>query len=332
MQQSSGGRAGTNNTRLLVALLLVQVPWLAVGEEAPAPPAGDPNELVPEIVVEAPEPRFVAPTLRDRIGRIWAPVRINGRGPFRMVLDTGSNRSVVTMPVAAALGMLPSADNTVIMHGVTGTLTVPTIAVDSLVIGELELHSKQLPVLGDALGGADGVLGTEGLLDKRIYIDFRHDLITISRSRLQKAPPDFLTIPVKIVKGLLLVANVRIGTLRAKAIIDTGGQTTIANTALRDAMSRRIRPEDILANEIIGTTLDVQRGDLVLAPNIALGGLEIHDAYVTAGDMHIFQYWKMTEEPALLIGMDVLGQFSTLIIDYKRHELQVRLRRGRTAG
>ncbi len=328
----SGDATGTRGVRLLVALLLMQVSAFVIADEIPAPAAADPNEVVPEIVVEAPEPRFVAATLHDRIGRIWAPVRINGQGPFRMVLDTGSNRSAVTTAVAAALGMVPAMDSAVIMHGVTGTRTVPTISVDSLVVGELELRSKRLPVLSDALGGADGVLGTEGLLDKRIYIDFRHDLITISRSRLQKPPPDFLTIPVKIVKGLLLVANVRIGTVRAKAIIDTGGQTTIANTALRDAMSRRIRPEDILANEIIGTTLDVQRGDLVLTPSIAIGKLEIRDAYVTAGDMHIFQYWKMTEEPALLIGMDVLGQFSTLIIDYQRRELQVRMRRGRTAG
>jgi len=312
--------------------MFVPVPALVAGGEVPAPAVVDPNEILSEIVVEAPEPRYVAATLHDRIGRIWAPVLINGQGPFRMVLDTGSNRSVVTTSVAAVLGLVPATDNTVIMHGVTGTRTTPTISVDSIVIGELELRSMRLPVLSDALGGADGVLGTEGLLDKRIYIDFRHDLITISRSRMQKAPRDFLTIPVKIVKGLLLVANVRIGSLRAKAIIDTGGQTTIANTALRDALSRRIRPEDVLANEIVGTTLDVQRGDLVLTPDIAIGSLEIHDAYVTAGDMHIFQYWKMTEEPALLIGMDVLGQFSTLIIDYKLRELQVRMRRGRAAG
>ena len=33
-------------------------------------------------------------------------------------------------------------------------------------------------------------------------------------------------------------------------------------------------------------------------------------------------------EPALLIGMDVLGLLDTLIIDYRRKELQVKLRRG----
>jgi hypothetical protein len=35
----------------------------------------------------------------------------------------------------------------------------------------------------------------------------------------------------------------------------------------------------------------------------------------------------MKEEPAMLIGMDVLGVLDTLIIDYKRKELQVKLAR-----
>ena len=50
------------------------------------------------------EPRYVAPTRRDQIGRIWAPVLINGRGPFRLVLDTGASSSGVTAMVALALG------------------------------------------------------------------------------------------------------------------------------------------------------------------------------------------------------------------------------------
>ncbi len=33
----------------------------------------------------------------------------------------------------------------------------------------------------------------------------------------------------------------------------------------------------------------------------------------------------MSDEPALLIGMDVLGLLDTLIIDYRRKELQVKL-------
>ena len=56
-------------------------------------PGANPADAVSEVVVEAPEPRYAAPTLRDRIGRIWAPVLINGRGPYRLVLDTGASHS-----------------------------------------------------------------------------------------------------------------------------------------------------------------------------------------------------------------------------------------------
>ena len=58
-----------------------------------APAAAEPS--LGEIAVTAPEPRYVAPTLRDRLGRIWAPVYLNGKGPFRLVLDTGASSSAI---------------------------------------------------------------------------------------------------------------------------------------------------------------------------------------------------------------------------------------------
>ncbi|MEA3176106.1 MAG: gag-polyprotein putative aspartyl protease, partial [Gammaproteobacteria bacterium] len=71
----------------------------------PAIPKIDPIEELTEIMVEAREPRYVSPTRRDEIGRIWAPVVINGRGPFRLVLDTGASHSAITALVALALGI-----------------------------------------------------------------------------------------------------------------------------------------------------------------------------------------------------------------------------------
>lgn len=312
--------------RRLVALTGVACVAAAFAAEVPPPPvapAEAPAGEVPDVVVEAPEPRYVAPTRRDKIGRIWAPVLINDQGPFRLVLDTGASNSAVNADVAAALSLPLNDDHPVLLNGVTGARRVPTIPIDSLVIGDLELRSKRLPIVVDALGGAQGVLGTEGLQDKRIYIDFRHDKITIFRSHSERAPPGFVTIPIKLVGGLLLVANIRVGQVRAKAIIDTGGQATIANLPMREALIGRLRPEDIKADEITGATLDVQHGDRIAMPPIRIGELTIRGENITVGDMFIFQHWQMTKQPALLIGMDVLGLLDTLIIDYKRSELQV---------
>lgn len=43
---------------------------------------------------------------------------------------------------------------------------------------------------------------------------------------------------------------------------------------------------------------------------------------VTFGDIHI-----LTDEPALLIGMDIIELLESLVIDYKRRELHLRPRR-----
>jgi hypothetical protein len=40
--------------------------------------------------------------------------------------------------------------------------------------------------------------------------------------------------------------------------------------------------------------------------------------------MHIFELWDMGKEPALMIGMDIIGLMDTVVIDYRRRELQIR--------
>jgi predicted aspartyl protease len=291
-----------------------------------ATPPGAPGEL-PKIVIEAPEPRFVAPTRRDKIGRIWAPVMINGRGPFRLVLDTGASRSAVNAQVAETIGIAPDMAQPVLLRGVTGIVAVPTIRVDSFSVGDVILTPATLPIVVDALGGADGVLGTEGFGDKRVYIDFRHDLITVAHSRATRAPPDFVSVPLQRSGEGLLVVSADVGGVRVHAIIDTGGQATIGNEALRQSLVRR-RAKGA-HSEVIDVTNTTQDGESFPSPPIEFGSMQIRGARVTYGDMHIFEHWHLIKEPALLIGMDVIGLLDVFIIDYRRHELQMRMRTDR---
>jgi predicted aspartyl protease len=282
------------------------------------------NPTMEEVVVDAPEPRYVAPTLRDRIGRVWAPVYINGKGPFRLVLDTGANRTAVIPALADRLGM-PVETTPVRLLGATGSSMVPIIRVSSIEVGDLWLGDRKVAIVPDVFGGAEGVLGADGLSDKRVHIDFRNDQISILRSNGR--PPQSLgttRVPVKIQHGHLLMFDMKISGIRTKAMLDTGAQTTIGNRSLRSALSRK---REGVTNEIIGVTLDVQRGETFFAPAVDIGGLTIRGMRVTFGDIYIFDAWKMTEEPAILIGMDIIGLLDTLIIDYKRKELLLRPRR-----
>jgi predicted aspartyl protease len=296
------------------------------GLEAPRPAQPPPEGKAPspEVIVEAPEPRFVAPTRRDRIGRIWAPVLINGQGPFRMVLDTGASDSAITAPVAEALGLVPETSHVVLVQGVAGSAIVPTVHADSLTVGDLDAISVTLPIIADALGGAEGVLGTTGFSDKRIDIDFLHDRITIVRSHGQHAPLGFVILPLeRSGPGLLMVAGSVAG-VRVHAVIDTGAERSIGNEALRRALVSRHAQGT--PDHIFDVTTHVQGGELFESPPITLGGIEISGARITYGEVRIFEHWHLTREPTLLIGMDALGLLDELIIDYRLRELQLRTR------
>jgi len=230
----------------------------------PAPaatPGVVPEEEISEVVVQAPEPRFAAPTLRDRIGRIWAPVLINGRGPYRLVLDTGATHSAIVAQVVTSLGIQVSELSNIRVTGVTGSAMVPTVAVNRMEFGELSMPSATLPVVADVFGGAEGVLGTEGLTDKRIVIDFGHDTVVIMRSKGELARAGFATLALRQLRDHLLALDVLVGNVRAKAIIDTGAHISIGNNALRAALMRH-NSKDSRKAEIEGVTLDVEAGDM----------------------------------------------------------------------
>lgn len=294
----------------------------ALAQAEPTAPAA----TVEEVVVSAPEPRYVAPTTRDRIGRIWAPVLINGKGPYRLVLDTGASRSAVIQRVVDDAG-LPVRSRPVRLRGVTGSAIVPAVHADTLEFGELVIENATLPVVADAFGGADGVLGGEGMKNKRIHIEFLKDRISIVRSHGAAAPAGFSTVPFKYGANRGMRVEVMVGPVRATAVIDSGAQVTVGNLALREALARRRGAQDPYGDAIIGVTEDVQQAARVRIPSIVAGDLLVKNAEIMFSDLHIFGHWQLVSKPALIIGMDVLGALDTLVIDYRRNELQIKVRR-----
>ncbi len=286
------------------------------------------DEELSEVVVSVPEPRYVAPTTRDRIGRVWVPVEVDGKGPFRLVLDTGALRSAVTQEMATRLGLSQDVSAPVMLHGATGSAITPTIPVDTLQVGDLLLQPRSMPVVTDVFGGAEGLLGTEGLQDHRIFIDFRNDHITISRSKNRGAADGFSSVRFLPDPRNLLVVRVNVNGIPVRAIIDTGAQSTVGNLALQAALRRRYQTRNLAEREdqVQGATGDWQSGVGVSLPRIEFGSLSILNARVTFMDMRIFDHWAMDKEPVLLIGMDIIGLVDQLVIDYRRRELQIKPR------
>jgi hypothetical protein len=264
------------------------------------------------------------------MGRVLAPVMVNGQGPFRFILDTGANRSVLSPHLLDVLKLRMEVDSKISVHGVTGSAVLPAVHLDRLQAGALTLaKDTMVPVLAQTvLARADGILGVDGLKMARVEIDFAKDKVRIiPATGRQTAPSGFLTIPADIRHGSLLTVPARVGHITARAIIDTGAERTLGNNALREALllSRRHGVEE-QGTTVFGATPDISMGTSIAAPTIYIGEAELHDLVITFGDLHVFEMWGFERQPALLIGMDLLGSVERLIIDYRREELQVKPR------
>jgi predicted aspartyl protease len=291
--------------------------------EERVPAQADDDRVLEELIVEAHEPRYAAPTRRDRIGRVWVAVTIDGKGPFRLVVDTGATTSAIVTSVAKRLGLSISRTSKVLLQGATGVDKVPYVTAEQMEVGDLLFSPAKLLIVPDVFGGADGVLGVQGLPDVRIHIDFRRDLTEIEYARDKEWPPgesmEFSAGP-----GRHARVDLQVGGVSVKAVIDTGAQQTIGNDRLREALLLRWRRTQ--AADIVGVTMDVTHAKSIRIPSITFGSGQVRDVDVSFGDLPIFEHWRLNGEPALLLGMDVIDRLETFQIDYQQRKLHVRAR------
>jgi predicted aspartyl protease len=316
--------AGPAHTGCAVLLVLMTVTLVPCTTRATAAlervPAG--MATAAEAAPEEGTPEFATPTTLDRAGRIVAPVEINGRGPFRFILDTGANRSAMSAATAAALGLVPDADAKMSVHGITGSAVLPVVKVQTFRAGDLVFEHQRLPVLPSAVfGGVDGILGIDCLQFARVEVDFERDSVTIRRSTGKRAPSGYLVVPARLKHGGLLLVDGKVGKVPVQAIVDTGAERSLGNEALREALVLRSRdPQEGVATTVIGATPQLAEGTSFVAPAIAIGGARLTNLTVTFSDLHVFKVWSLLDEPAILIGMDLLGRLQQFVVDYRRRE------------
>jgi predicted aspartyl protease len=272
-----------------------------------------------------PEPLFAAPTRIDRIGRVMTNVMVNGKGPFRFVIDTGASRSTLAPHLARSLNLQQSGRN-VILNGVTGAAEVPTVAVDSIEIGALKLVDQNLPVIFTSImGNADGILGVAGFNDQRIDVDFKRDRVQVLESTGRR--PHFSMVTTRAHRNAtgLMILDVRVGRrIRAKAVLDTGAERTLGNLALQQAMNKgRRKKREPVSAVVHGATPDIADGDVQEIKEASIGDMTLSNLEVIFADFHVFKLWQLDKEPALLIGMDMLGVLERLVIDYRRNEVSM---------
>jgi predicted aspartyl protease len=277
------------------------------------------------VTVRGQTPIVTLQTWVDLYGRPTADVMLNGRGPFKFVVDTGSNTSVLSTRLARILELQPLPDREV--HGVTGSMIAKFARIGRIETGRSVSLNLPVAVLdAPAFEALDGILGMDMFRDRRIRFNFTRKTVEFeSPSRRSARLP--ITANVRLRQGLLIEAEGRIGNVRARCILDTGCDTTVMNMALLDAIRspRVLRRRGAVAPKIIGVTNQELNGVWASLPDIDLIGMKISRLTVVAANAPVFNLWGLADTPAMLVGMDILSQVETFVIDYRRRQVELRM-------
>jgi len=281
---------------------------------------GGPAESTPTVDEAA---LLASPTTRDHIGRVVVPVMVNGRGPFRFIVDTGASHSTISPGLVQALGLTPSEVPSIVLDGITGSARVSAVTVDKLQAGSLTIQGAPMPVVwAPVMAGADGIFGAAGLTEQSLVIDFLHNRVVVAGEVEPAIRSESMRVHAVRLSDGLITLDTRVSGVRVRAVIDTGSERTLGNLALRDAVNIR-RTAGVMARvtSVYGATKDVESGEVIHTPVIAIESLRVVDVDLVYGDFHIFKVWSMEDKPAMIIGMDVLGTVNSLGIDFKNHDV-----------
>lgn len=323
--------------RRLAPLLLIFAWSSAAGLPAQTPAAAP---STPPPAAAPPEQVFIKPATIDNSlevtgdpvaakevnTRMQVGVLVDGKGPFRFFVDSGADRSVIGLALAARLGL--PAGPTVILHSTGSARATNTVRISALKVGTSTIHDVAAPALPERFLGGDGMLGIDALIDQRLTINFDTKTVVVQDTSRPEpsAGPDEVVITARRRKGQLILTQANAG-LPIAAVIDTGTEVTVGNSALREKLLHHGR-SPVMRTTLISVTGDAIPADLLPIPEIRIGDLVLHDVLIAFSDVPPFRLFGLDKQPAILLGTDILSSFKRVSLDFRRRKVRFTLRPG----
>ena len=248
----------------------------------------------------------------DRQDRMTVSVRIGEAGPYRFLIDTGAERTVISRAIAERLA-LPSAGRAT-MVGVAGSLPVDLVELDEIKLGRRSYYALTPPLLEGRHMGADGIIGIDGLQGQRVLLDFNRKIMAVSAAKDLGGNRGYeIVVRAHSRRGQLIMTNAVIDGIKTDVVIDTGARTTIANRALQRALAKRGKLDQTTLFSVTGQSI---LADLAIVKTFKVGNLELNGVQIAFTDAPPFARLELEDKPALLMGMNELRVFKRVAIDF----------------
>ena len=262
----------------------------------------------------------------ERRTRLFVDVLVNGKGPYGFLVDSGADRSVIGAALAERLAL--PVDANVMVRGMAGTSPATTVFIESLSIGSSKIEGIVAPALPERYLGAQGIIGIDALADERLLLDFDKRTVVIQDSRRpQIAEEGEIVVTARRRKGQLILTQASVDGDRTYAVIDTGSELTIGNTAmLRRALRGRDKTalQTITLISVTGTSFTAEVATLA---ELRVGGVVLKNVTVAFTDAAPFELFGLEKQPALLLGTDLLKNFKRLSLDFRNRKVRFVLRK-----
>ena len=251
---------------------------------------------------------------RDRYERMTVPVTISGHGPYRFLVDTGAQATVVTHRVTEPLKLLPTGRAMLVAMG--SAQMVETIDIDDLAFANRSFSGITAPLLKADNVGADGIIGLDSLQGLKVVIDFLADRISVTDAPLARASSNSVEIVVHARRrfGQMIITDARIDGIRTAIVIDTGSQTSFANQALRDRL--RSRDKGQASFESVDVNGSKVATGINMVRELKIGAMTMRDVPMGFHESPVFAALGLTHTPAIILGMQNLRPLNRVAIDF----------------
>jgi predicted aspartyl protease len=222
----------------------------------------------------------------ERYGKPYVMVTINGRGPFRFVIDTGTGGDALVTPELAHDLALPSVGQATLSDpSGQGGKKVRILQIDSLKVADVEftnIRAVEHSFFAEA-GTAQGLLGFTLFRNFLLTLDFPARRVTLATGGL--APDGEKTVlPFRLQAGVP-VARLKVGGLEpVEAQLDSGGGGLVLPERLAARLKYDVAPVAFASGQSICTRFEIKAARL--GSDVKLGRytfshpvIEIHPAF-----------------------------------------------------
>lgn len=240
-----------------------------------------------------------------------ATVPVQGSfGTRQFVFDTGAEGSAAYADFADEAKLVASGSET--LQGQTGTDEVPMVS-----LGEVALDGVRKPIQAVKLEArADGVplagiVGLDLFGDRTVDFDLPGKRVALLPAGTKGKGAGVAATPSI---GNLLTVPVKIGSVEAVAVIDTGARKTRINWALGKLLG--LDPAKLGKGDTIqGATNKAVETYVTSLADVHMGEHRLATAPALVADLPVFQAFGVADRPAIILGLDWLEQ-TRMLIDF----------------